>query len=181
MSAETVPPQADEKILVTIHQMADEACRDNAFAVAEKKLVTSIMSDKRLTRVAVTAFAHDEIQFSIQKRRQHITAAARDEPPTSTSKQQARIYAKDVTERISRWSGQYLSWPLSTRVLLGDATLNEVTAEAEMYDAQSAGNARNARFMRLVAARLKKSGADIVKKCLTDSQLAVLMSRAKEA
>lgn len=170
----------DEKLSngVRVRRMADAACAKVGFAKADEILETQIRSDETLTEYAISFTAHREVQLAIHARRAQITGTA--EPD---ERRDPKTYSEPVRDRCLQWAGKYLGWPMSTRKTLGESTVDEVASEAEMYEAKASGHARQGRFMRLVATRMKTLKAkpnEPVGKVLDDNGLKRLMTRAKK-
>lgn len=175
-SVETKPDPARR-----LRALADEACKSRGFDQAEDSLVTAIEADVELVTYAVRSTARAEIRMAMAVRRQRIagTTETLDEQRAASK---PKTYAHDVCAKVQEWGGKYLAWPLSNRKLLGEATVEDVRAEAEMYEANAQGNARNGRFMRLVEKRLltmKAKPGEVVGKVLSDSILERLMAKAQ--
>ena len=168
-----------------LRALADAACKDHGFDHAEAALVALIEADADLVTYAVRATARDEIRMAMAVRRQRILGAAETLDEKREGKGgggRPKEYAREVADKVREWGGRYLAWPLSSRKLLGEATVEDVKAEAEMYEASAQGNARNGRFMRLVQKRLvtlKVKPGEAVGKVLSDSVLEHLMAKAQ--
>lgn len=173
--------QADtETSASVIRRLARDLCKGDDFDGAERSLVDRISADAGLTAYAVKSFAHAEIRFLMATRRAAISGYSELERGGKLPK----VYPKETMERVNELGGKFLSWPLSTGKRLSEATLADVVAEAEMYEAHAKGNALNGRFFRLVAARLKTLNAkpnEKVGKVLDDRCLEVLMGKARKA
>jgi hypothetical protein len=164
-----------------IRALADSLTQEFGFSIAESKLVGALIADDELANYAVRAFAHSEIHMAMAVRRKRIQGAPE---PIEMGSQTVKHYSKDVGIKVGEWAGRFLGWPLSTHKLLRDASLQDVRAEAEMYEGQAQGNARNGRFMRLVERRLvtlKIKDGETVGKVLDDAILARLMAKASQA
>jgi len=166
-----------------LRQLADEACKKGqSFDRAEAELLAVIQGDPSLCAYACRIAAHEEIRMAMTVRRRLIVGATEDESrPQFDGK--PKLYSREVSVKVAEWGGKYLAWPLSSRKLLGDATLDDVKAEAEMYEATAQGNARNGRFMRLVERRLlvlKIKAGEKVNKVLDDRELERLMTKARK-
>ena len=166
-----------------LRALADAACKDHGFDHAEAALVAVIEADAALVTYAVRATARDEIRMAMAVRRQRIFGAAETvDDKRSGGGGAPKQYAREVADKVREWGGRYLAWPLSSRKLLGEATVEDVRAEAEMYEASAQGNARNGRFMRLVEKRLvtmKAKAGEPVGNVLSDSVLERLMAKAQ--
>jgi len=166
-----------------IRHMADEAVDAVGFDKAEKVLAERIGADPSLTRYAIQATARAEVRMAMAVRRQRI-AGAEETVDDKRADGSPKRYSDAVCRKVSEYAGKFLGWPMSNRKVLGEATLVEVREEAEMYEANAMGNARNGRFMRLLERRmlaLKVKEGEPVKKLLTDDQLARLMAKAQKA
>jgi hypothetical protein len=166
----------EEKPALRIRCFADQVCKDAGYEGAEALLVAIIEADASLIAYAIQQTAHDEVRMSMAVRRQRISGTVE----TLESKLpggKPKTYSDEAVAAAQEWGGKFLAWPLSTRKLLGSATIEDVRAEAEMYEANAQGNARNGRFMRLVEKRLKPG--EIVGKVLDDAKLEKLMAKAQ--
>jgi hypothetical protein len=182
-SVETEPEGA------IVRRMADAAIAQHGYRAAEEKVVAGINSQARLITWAIHRAARAEIRLAMAARRVDITGVVDDrlltsQPAKPYTKQKEQAYSEEVCRKVSEWAGKYLAWPMSDKRLLGEATLQDVRREAEMYEANAQGNARNGRFMRLLEKRLQtlkiKTG-ETVGQVLTDDQLATLMAKATKA
>ncbi|MEY4932889.1 MAG: hypothetical protein RLZZ403_1209 [Pseudomonadota bacterium] len=165
-----------------IRRMADACVEEMGFADAEQCLIEHITPDPQLVSHAIYVTARVEIRMAMAVRRHRILGVEDDIAEESGGKEPKK-YSKKVREKVILY-GKYLGWPLSTKKVLGEATLTDVRSEAEMYEGQASGNARNGRFMRLVEKRmvaLKAKENEAVRGLLSDDQLARLMARARKA
>ena len=158
--------------------LADDVCAERGYARAEDVLVGLIEKDAHLVSYAVRRLAREEVRMGMAVRRQRIQGQVKTE-----GKKRGTAPKKYSNGEKFDWIGKFLTWPLSTRKLLADATLGDVQHEAEMYEGQAQGNARNGRFMRCVETRLKtlkiKEG-ETVGQVLDDSVLGNLMTKASK-
>jgi hypothetical protein len=69
---------------------------------------------------------------------------------------QPKTFSAQTQEGIAKACRGFLERPLMDGTLLGKATLEQVESDRNRYEAYAAGNAREARFLDLVAKRLKK-------------------------
>ena len=163
-----------------LRQLADDVCGKHGYARAEDVLVGLIEKDATLVGLAVRRLAREEVRLGMAVRRQRIQGQV----VTVDNKRGTapKMYSKAVAAKCGL-AGKFLTWPLSNRKFLADATLDDVQHEAEMYEGQAQGNARNGRFMRCVEKRLKtlkiKEG-ETVGQVLDDSVLGNLMSKASK-
>jgi hypothetical protein len=88
-----------------------------------------------------------------------------------------RIIPKAMQMAVEEACGKYYNWPLMNGAKLADANRDHILKDAERYQANADGNAKNARFLRLVASQLQ--GTQTVKEVLSESQLALFMNRAR--
>jgi len=161
-----------------LRALSDEACGENGYSAAESKLVASIESDPTLVTYAIQHTAHYEVRMSMAVRRQRIIGST---GPDALEGKLPKVYSHEVCKAVQDWGGKYLSWPMSCRKVLGDADVEDVRAEAEMYEANAQGNARNGRFFRLVEKRLqtlKAKPGEAAGHVLSDAVLEKLMAKA---
>jgi len=173
----------EEKMSARVRAMVDETCARLGFGPkTEEALVEQFRCLPELTDYCLRATARSEVRLAMTMQRQRIVG--QEETVDDRRGSAPKVYGKDLGAHVAQLGGKYLSWPLSNRKLLRDATVLEVKSEAEMYEANAMGNARNGRFMRLVARKMEALGAtakDTAGKLLSDDDLRRLMKAASKS
>jgi hypothetical protein len=184
VAVETDDESGSNQVLRAIRAKTDELCTQNGYVEAEALLEEQIQHSADWRRCAIHQFAHQEVRLSMAIRRNKIIGTEGDSLEGKVAGKGGKL-PKVYSERVARecldMGGRYLQWPLSNRKLLGDATLEDITAEATMYESHAKGNARNGAFMRLVEKRMRAASAkpsDLVRKVLDERTLSGLMSKA---
>ena len=127
-----------------------------------------IQQDSVLRNEAVRLAAYDALTGAQCYTRQHITKSAAAYVP--------KTYSKEMQEEVERRSSKWFSWPLMCGILLRNANKEQILEDAVRYQQMADGNARNAKFLRLVAGRLK--GKQKVKDVLSEDEIGGLMQEA---
>jgi hypothetical protein len=117
---------------------------------------------------ALAQYAADALREQEREFRASLTTSG-GAPRTFTADQQAQVE--------SACKG-FLVWPLMDHTPLGQATREQVKKDRERWQALAQGNARSARFLGLVAAKLSHDGQR-VGEVLNEKQLARLFERAQ--
>lgn len=173
-----------EEARLMISQLCGSLYAAHGADAAEKLAIKKIVGDADMTEAAVRVSVHYLIRLEMREVRSAIQGASiqSDERGDGSflPKQKAPTYQPEVQQRVSAWSGKYLQWPLSCRKLLGDALRGDIILEAEMYERNALGNARNGRFMRAILKRIPTTATTTkVGDILTDDQLAKIMAKSQ--
>lgn len=180
-----------ESYAARVRLLADQACSTGGYQTAGTVIAQAIRKDAGLIEYAVRFTAHEAVSKAMRIKRVRImTGFDGDEDlPVGPrgGKKEVRRYSKEEQVGVSKVGGKYLSgylsWPLSCKKELGDAVLDEIVAEAEMYERHASGNARAGRFMRLIQKRmlaLKAKPGEPLRNVLDESVLASLMAKAQK-
>lgn len=168
-----------------LRALADEACSGGDYKGAETTLVAAITADTELIAHAIRQTAHDEVRMAMAVQRQRISGTVMTLNTKLPGASKApKVYTVEEMQKVSEWTGKYLSWPLSIRKPLGSATLDEVRAEAQLYEAHAQGNAARGRWFRLIEKRMITLNAkpnEPVGKVLDDVTLGKLAAKARAA
>lgn len=136
-------------------------------------LVDRVLESPDLTAQAVRAAALDAVLKAQQAQRNLIErqALTRQEVPESPR------YSPSLRSALLRRGDRYLDWPMMDGSRLGDATKEHLLKDSSHYQVQSEANARHARFLTLVATKVR--GSQRVRDRLDDQALADLMGQAE--
>lgn len=151
-----------------IYELAEAAYEAHGDSeVALDKLVDEIIQDDAL----VEGSARFAAKHALAQSRRIVRCVIEGEPQ--------KRYSKAFQQQIQVACGQFLKWPLMDGTELAKATKEHVLRDAERFQANADGNARKARFLKLVAERLQDG--ELVGEVLTDGELRKLMEEAKTA
>lgn len=108
-----------------------------------------IMSDKELVQYAVRQIASDSLRH-VQREVRTIISNAPGTPA-------AHYGSSEMRERLNKSLRKYslYDWPMMNGTKLKDATKEHVLSDATRYRVNEAGNARKARFLEMVARKMK--------------------------
>ena len=123
---------------VVVRGLADAACREVGFRRAEARVAKQISASEVLVAYAIRTTAAVSIRLAIHVRRQAIAGV----PEELDGKGRApKRYSKPLSDRVVKYAGQWLGWPMSKGQTLGASTSDQVVAEAVMYEAKASGHA----------------------------------------
>lgn len=128
-----------------------------------------IRNTPTLLELAIHQAAYDTLRMSMRDTRHKIST-----PPGGTQ----RHYSREEQEAIVDAVKGFYSRPLMDGTLLRDATGEVLLRDAERYEAQASGCAREAKFLRLVAAKV--SPGQKVGDVWTEDELEKLFQKAKK-
>ncbi len=152
------------------------------FAEAEKQFLDHGNSETALNNlVAFIAEHHLYHSALVMAASEALSAAqhtARRIITTTREDYQPRTFSKEMQESVQFSIGKFLNWPLMNGTPLKDSTKDMILHDAARYRKNARGNMRSARFLEMVAERLRDGQK--VGGALTDRQLATLMDKARE-
>lgn len=147
---------------------------------AQEKLQDFIHADPILREKAVAVFAMDLLRQAQREVRSRINGGTSKE---STSPHRPRIYTDEEKQRVKVVCAKYsfLNWPMMDGTQLGAATLSLLKKNADAYEKQARGMARNAEFLRLIQndPRWNRNKGALVAELFSEKELAGLMEKAK--
>jgi|HigsolmetaAR206D_1030411.scaffolds.fasta_scaffold08616_2 hypothetical protein len=135
--------------------LAREALKDAGgdVAVAVEALIRTLTSDPAMLRSVVTEAVRTAVEV-------HVAASMRHDRKTITQSVRTGATRQSIEALASGMAVAMLNFPLANGLRLRDATLDDVTKQADRYEAFAADNSHKARWLRRIAAELP-SGAKV--------------------
>jgi len=88
--------------------------------------------------------------------------------------------AAGIQYAIQRRLGCTYHEPLAGGFFLGNATREQVLAQAELHSKLASSNAHKARYFEMIAARMPETGNKTVRQCLKEAELKALFEKAAQ-
>ena len=140
---------------------------------AIEKLQSEITNNDNLLGEAISFAAHEALRAAQRYARSIITTT---NVSVIGDNNQPRRYSKHFQQSVEIACGRYLNFPMMDGTKLGDADKKHLLEDANRYQKHADGNALKARFLRLVASKVREG--QVVRNVMSDEQLIRLMKRA---
>lgn len=134
--------------------------------IAINMVIDEIDSDPEMRLEAVRTAAMDAVMVAQREFRSQIINGGTP-----------KTYSREMQRRLQQSVVGFFSWPMMNGSRLADATKELLETDAARYQANAEGNARNASFLRAVAAKVGEGQK--VKDVFSEEQLTKLMEKAK--
>lgn len=153
---------------LSMMRLAEQVYEEHALSEeAVMALVEHITQSEDLVNIVLRQAAYDLLRHAQRTARSKI-----ESHPDSVKK-----YSAAFQESTQIVCGGFLNWPMMNGTRLKDATKEQVLKDADRYKANAAGNLLKAKFLTLVASRLRQSQK--VGDVYSDESLAKLMRKAE--
>ncbi len=157
---------------ISLKAEAEKLVEEKGFSEECVSVLTDLItSDQDLVSKAVRELAISSLSDARHAARSRI---AREQ----TKGDKPKIFSPSFQESVSFSCGKYFNWPMMDGSFLSMADKTHLLLDAMKYRKNARGNFRNARFLELVAEKIRPGQK--VEEVLTERQLANLMAKAVE-